>query len=46
MQHPSTDQSPSCSLVLELGLLARDRQRKEGAFVFTRLPKTRTPRDM
>ena len=46
MQHPFTDQSPSCSPVLELGLLPRDCQRKVGAFVFTRLPKTRTSRDM
>ena len=44
MQHPFTDQSPSCSPVLELGLLPRDCQRKMGAFVFTRLPKTRTSR--
>ena len=44
MQHPFTDQSPSCSPVLELGLLPRDCQRKVGAFVFTRLPKTRTSR--
>ena len=44
MQHPFTDQSPSCSPVLELGLLPRDCQRKVGAFVFTRLPKTQTSR--
>ena len=46
MQHPSADQSSSCSPVLELGLLPRDCQRKVGAFVFTRLPETRTSRDM
>ena len=46
MQHPSADQSSSCSPGLELGLLTRNRQRKVGAFVFTRLPKTRTSRDM
>ena len=46
MQHLSTDQSHSCSPVLELGLLARDCQRKVGAFVLTRLPKTRTSLDI
>ena len=36
----------SCTLVLELGQLARDCQRKVCVFLFTRLPKERTSRDM